>query len=734
MTNGDLPGAVKPAAPTEPTTDMARALRRVALARLLAWLGIALIGYALYRGQSGLAWQAPAFALLYNLPVLLLSGRESRSRPAFALDIATDLVAATGLVTATGGFASPFLPLPFLAVVEGAVLLGGSGGGWVAGCAAALNLVHLRLGAQPSSLLVFALHAGMLTLLAVALRRVAPPAPRTVLEPSDTVLQQRTIEDVEEQVEELERQNRLLRANYQEVTAVARRQQAKMAQHNVAREILQAGLEDSSEEALYTRVLRALMGSLEARGAALWLLDPGGERMRTVQVVGQVAPLLKERAVPVAPESQPSDIRRACEERLRESAPLPSANPFSLSTGGSDAPSMTDAEKPPPGAPAVLSVSLRNEQGFLGVIGLCAPAGGRFEEEDSETLAELSGCAAMAVCSIRDRANLRRSARENALMLEVSRRAQTAESVDQIAVFLVEAAAELTACENATLFLLDPDNQRLHARATRGLPVNLMDHIPFERGTGVSAWVAQERKQLYIPDLTRETRLLNVELIPPRIRSFLSVPMTARDRVIGVLNISHSLPDAFTPEHMRLLTTLAGQAALAIEQSEAVRAAEQTVLTDPLTGLLNYRYFLNRLTQEIRRARRYHLALTLLLLEVEGKEAIRARSAAAADRLAADLANLLRANLRETELLARDADDRFAILFTQTAAEEAAAAVIRLRRLLAEHRFTLEDGSALPATVRVGMACYPAHGTDRRTLLKQAEEALAASPSSNSNR
>jgi GAF domain-containing protein len=564
VTNGDIPSAMEPTSSAEPTTDTARALRLVVLARLLTWLGIALIGYASFRGQSGLAWQAPAFALLYNLPVLLFSGRETRSRLAYALDIATDLIAATVLITATGGFASPFLPLSFLAVVEGAMLLGAAGGLWVAVCAAALNLVHLRLGAQPSSLLILVLNAGLLTLLAVSLRRIAPPAPQATPDPPETVLQRRTIEDVEAQVEELERQNRLLRANYQEVAAVARKQQAKMAQHQVVKDILQAGLDDGGEEALNTRILRALMGALQARGAALWLLDPGGEKMRAAQIVGQVAPLLKERAVPVAPESQPSEIRRACEERLRESAPLPAANPFSL----------TGEEKPPAGSPAVLSVSLRDEQGFLGVIGLCAPAEGRFEEEDSEVLTELAGCAAMAVRGIQERTRLRRSARESALLLEVSRRAQMAESADQVGAFLIEAAAELTACENATLFLLEADNQKLNARATRGLPVNLMDHIPFERGTGISGWVAQERKQLYIPDLTRETRLLNVELIPPRVRSFLSVPMTARDRVIGVLNISHSRPDAFTPEHMRLLTTLAGQAALAIEQSERARAAE----------------------------------------------------------------------------------------------------------------------------------------------------------------
>jgi GAF domain-containing protein len=564
LTNGDFPAAATPAAATEPTIKTPPAVRTVFMVRLMAWLGIALIGYAGFRGQSGLAWQAPAFALLYNLPLLLLSRRESRSRLAYALDIATDLIAATVLITATGGFASPFLPLSFLSVVEGCLLLGAAGGLWVAACAAALNLVHLRLGAQPSSLLVLGLNAGLLTLLAVSLRRIAPPAPKATPDPPETVLQRRTIEDVEAQVEELERQNRLLRANYQEVAAVARRQQAKMAQHHVVKEILQAGLDDGGEEALYTRVLRALMGALEARGAALWLLDPGGEKMRAAQIVGQVAPLLKERAVPVTPESQPSGIRRACEERLRESAPLPAANPFLL----------TGEDQPPPGSPAILSVSLRDAQGFLGVIGLCAPAERRFEEEDSEVLTELAGCAAMAVRSILERASLRRSARESVLMLEVSRRAQMAESADQIGAFLVEAAAELTACENATLFLLDADNQRLHARATRGLTVNLMDHIPFERGTGISGWVAQERKQLYIPDLTRETRLLNVELIPPRVRSFLSVPMTARDRVIGVLNISHSRPDAFTPEHVRLLTALAGQAALAIEQSETARAAE----------------------------------------------------------------------------------------------------------------------------------------------------------------
>ncbi len=209
---------------------------------------------------------------------------------------------------------------------------------------------------------------------------------------------------------------------------------------------------------------------------------------------------------------------------------------------------------------------------IVGAIGVCDPRGRqRFLSSELEKVSSLCRALTSAVSIIRERTEMQRQCREFTQLRDLSRMAQTALNVEmdaeQAYTHIVNQVMELVPCENCTLFLLDARGRRLEAKATRGEVVNLLDHIRFERGHGVSGWVAASGKPLNIPDLTEEPNLRYVETIPPQIRSFAAIPVRVQDTVFGVLNVSHALPHAFTPADMRLLTELSAHAARLLEHT-----------------------------------------------------------------------------------------------------------------------------------------------------------------------
>ena len=235
-------------------------------------------------------------------------------------------------------------------------------------------------------------------------------------------------------------------------------------------------------------------------------------------------------------------------------------------------------------APGVAILTLRAEEAganghIFGVVGVCDPRGqSRFTSEERERLQSLSRPLAAALRNVLQRVEANRrlneqnemsftmakgTANEATLPRErnVSPHLSTLEPDYQN---IVARVMQAVPCENCTLFLLDAAGQRLEARATQGRVVNLLDHIGFARGHGVSGWVAAQGRPLHIADLAQEPNLLHVEMIPPRVRSFLAVPLCLDNAIVGVLNVSHARAHAFSPDHVRLLSSLADQAAQTI--------------------------------------------------------------------------------------------------------------------------------------------------------------------------
>jgi diguanylate cyclase (GGDEF)-like protein len=201
----------------------------------------------------------------------------------------------------------------------------------------------------------------------------------------------------------------------------------------------------------------------------------------------------------------------------------------------------------------------------------------------------------------------------------------------------------------------------------------------------------------------------------------LAAPLLVEDTVVGVLALRSADPAAYDDHHLSLLSTLAQQAAVAVENARHRALAT----TDSLTGLYLRDAFFRRLQEEHARARRYDAAYALLMVDLDGFKAINDRDGhLAGDRTLRAVGTALSGRLRSADLACRYGGDEFCVLLPETDLAGALPIAERLREAIAEMVVDL-DGTSVRVTASIGISAYPDHGSaDVRGLLLRADQAL----------
>lgn len=249
---------------------------------------------------------------------------------------------------------------------------------------------------------------------------------------------------------------------------------------------------------------------------------------------------------------------------------------------------------------------------------------------------------------------------------------------------------------------------------------------PFQAGTRAApgtgpAWDAVATG---LPRLIRGQ--LASERQSPRPGSALVIPIRAKERIVGVLNIG-KLPGSteFSTEDVQVLTIVATQLAWILSNFELMARMWTLAITDELTGLFNRRYFYLRIQEEIQRSTRYDAAFCLGLVDLDGfKELNRLHGHLVGDEVLGQVCAILKKNLRGVDLAARYGGDEIVLLFPETGTDEVLQILTRLQDAVRETVFVGRDGLPVKLGFCAGIAQFPYHGQRSDELIQRADEAL----------
>jgi len=140
-------------------------------------------------------------------------------------------------------------------------------------------------------------------------------------------------------------------------------------------------------------------------------------------------------------------------------------------------------------------------------------------------------------------------------------------SKSDLSELIVKSACKLMKAANGSLMILDPQTNELRITASIGLPEDVVATTRMKVGEGIAGRVAKTGKPLFVDNIETDIRFLKASNVRYPSKSFLSVPLKVKERVIGVLNVSSGGEEGqqFEERDIHLITILADVAAITLE-------------------------------------------------------------------------------------------------------------------------------------------------------------------------
>jgi len=304
--------------------------------------------------------------------------------------------------------------------------------------------------------------------------------------------------------------------------------------------------------------------------------------------------------------------------------------------------------------------------------------------------------------------------------------------------FLTELAAHVCDVPFAFVSLVDKDRvwfKSYFGTSTQSAP----------RDDDYCSWAILENVSLSIPDLTEDSRTAGMSktIGPPGYRMYTGANLLTPDGYrIGSLCVLDSQPRTLSEQQMRMLHRLSRQVMALIELRSHQRALagalttmERFATVDELTGLSNRRILLERLDDEVERARRFGSPLSVIMMDLDHFKSVNdSHGHAMGDTVLHNVGSLVRDGLRQVDIAGRYGGEEFCLVLTGTTKEGAATLAESLRRKI-ENFVHVHGDHSLSATASFGVASFDT-GTqeDAKTFLKAADDALYRAKHSGRNR
>jgi diguanylate cyclase (GGDEF)-like protein len=296
------------------------------------------------------------------------------------------------------------------------------------------------------------------------------------------------------------------------------------------------------------------------------------------------------------------------------------------------------------------------------------------------------------------------------------RRLGTSESFDRLADLLSQFVSQVTTYRWIALLRRDPARLAVHTNAaTRGASISEARQV---------LGLAEDTPIVVIED---DDAASDLEGPPP-----LQEPVRFGEQAIGTFALAPRAPE-HKNDHV-LVTTIARELGGALRMATLVEESRWMATTDALTGLLNRRAFLDLTGREVGRARRYGEKLSVILLDVDHFKQINdKRGHAAGDMVLSAMGKLLKAAVRNCDIVARWGGEEFVLVLPSTSLAGAEQLADRIRELIERANIKNGDDDVIPVTASFGVASYTA-GETVEQIVDRADRAMYQAKSNGRNR
>lgn len=313
------------------------------------------------------------------------------------------------------------------------------------------------------------------------------------------------------------------------------------------------------------------------------------------------------------------------------------------------------------------------------------------------------------------------------LLLECFQELNKSLNPEEAYMSIVEHLLKMMPAQTCILFMVESidGEQEIFAEVAYSPYSDYFRNFSLRMKEGLPGWVAEFQKPVKIDngsvliDGTELSTLLTYE------KSAIVAPILYEEEILGVLYLGR--PDAFgfNIENLELLVSFANIAAVTLQNAQLFQKTIAGGVYDDITGLYNAIYFNERFSEEIKRGHRYKSLLSLMLIDIDNFTRINEEYGNEwGDNLLKEVSEIIKAQCRETDVIARIQSDEFAVLLLQSDKSSAVLISERIRMAVEMRSMAKAKKSKVHSSLSIGVANFPNDANTKEDLIAKVEEAL----------